>query len=327
MFGLFLFLSNKYTSEVFMKIFKKYRLIDLISETKERKKDLNLRNVANVIATAVRAKGDLDAKKLKATGNVSVKAGEGSLGGKADIDIKKGTADLSVPIVVKGKQVTLKINDVSLKDKDIFDKEISGIYNNPETGNNVSLTFSLDKKDQGGMYKFSGGNKSEDTSFDISVEGDAEFDISELIPGKFSPDSIEVAGYYNKNKLEGTVKLGKEFKTKGGSKVDVTASLTGGDKKSVGVGVKVTPKGAKKKKPTAAEKQLKKYTKKYFDIDQSTDTIKAKTKKDSDKTKLAYDIEKGKKEIEKLKNKVTNEGTIRLRKHELKSLISDLLLK
>lgn len=293
----------------------------------------NVAKVANAIATAVKAKADIDTKKLKATGTLSVKAGSNvKLSGKADFNLKTGKTDISVPIVVNGKKTEFKIKDFDLSNpKNFHNKKINASYSDPVTGKTANLSLKIDPKKD--TYEFGLGEESEKFSFGLnmafdkgtvgSVSGEVGFDTKSLIPADLAP-KVKVGGQYDKlGGLSGTVEASKDFKTRTGT-LDVSAKgRASAGERYAGVGVTYTPDKKKPAPKTKAGKLavsgLKKATE-FVDTDKGygQKMVKSDGEEITKAQKLAKDVRSQ-------TSSAKNENKLTMTRKELNILLENML--
>lgn len=321
-------------------------------DAKETQGDYNLKQVANVVAAAVKshtdAKAKLDAKNLKASGKLKVKAGKNvSVAGQAEIDIKTGKADFSVPIKIKDKEVNLNIQGLNVANpKDLHGKDIKGSFIDPTTNKEITVGINIDPESD--KYSFTAGETKDNTSFDVSLNinkshftagGNVGFDTNDFIPSKFAPKVNVGVEYDNTGGFSGNVTAQKDFKTRKGT-VGVSAQArASGEEKYGGVGLTYTPDKKDKKTPQdtvskIATKGMKK-AKDYVEFGDETKAGKLKAVKDKEgnvvKDKEGKTVTKAQKKVDTIKKDVESaaekirENKVLMSRSELEMFIESMI--
>lgn len=287
----------------------------------------NLKQIANAVTAAVKSNTDarakLDAKNLKATGKLSVKAGKNlKFAGQAELDFKTNQADITVPVKIKNKQVNLEIENLDVsKPQNIFNKKIKGRFIDPADGKEsfVMLKFNPNKD----TYFFKVGEERDQYNFDITVDVDDDsfkigsglsFDVNSFVPNNLSP-KVEVGVEYDSlGGLAGSIVAEKDFALRAGKlNVGFEGGL-GAEEKYGMINVEYVPKNLKKDLPI--EKQAMRTVKDYAKFDTYTKIGKMKTD-DTGASRLDKDLEKIK--------KLFKEQKIYLKRSQVKNLIRELL--
>ena len=320
-------------------------------DVKETQGDYNLKQVANVIAAAVKthtdAKAKLDAKNLKASGKLKVKAGKNvSVSGQAEIDIRTGKADFAVPIKIKDKEVNLNIQGLNVANpKDLHGKDIKGSFVDPTSNKEITVGINIDPESD--KYSFTAGEKKDNTSFDVSLDinkshftagGNVGFNSNDFIPSKFAPKVNVGVEYDSTGGFSGNVTAQKDFKTRKGT-VGVSAQArASGEERYGGVGLTYTPD--KKYKKTSQDKVSKIATKGmnkakgYVDFGDETKAGGLKTVKGKDGeeiTKVQKKVGDIKKDVESaaIKTQKTiqkiKENKLSMTRNELKVFIESMI--
>lgn len=310
------------------------------------KADYNLNQVANSIAAAVKSHTDvktkLNAKNMTASGRLTVKAGKDvKVSGSAELDMRTGKADLSVPIMIKGKSVNLNIQGLNVSNpKDIYDKDIKGSFTDPIS--NRKITVGVNINPNKGNYSFDVGEQKNRVNFGINVNinksnysagGKVGFDSSDFIPGRLAPKIDVGVDYDNTGGLSGNIVAKKDFSTRRGGTVSVSGQgRIKSDSKSVGFNLAYAPENKKNsQKMSKADKLVTKGISKasrYVDFGDASKGGKLKTVKGRDgkkTTKVAKEvgdtIDRTQKFADNLK-----ENKISISRNKLRVLIEHMLI-